>query len=154
MVRRRRRAVAPTPGGAGAGRAAKRPDIPGALPAILRHAGAGHHLHRLPVPPDDVAGSQVPADDKPGWFVVLQQQETELRFGLDVTAPAALTGTWRDLQWGNVTLTASGHIDLSTPLAGINVTAQGLEWAKTSAHIAAIITQTWSGAPVASSPRR
>jgi hypothetical protein len=94
------------------------------------------------VAPDDAAGTTKPAENRPGCFVILQQQATELRFGLDATAPAKLTGTWRDLWWGHTTLSASQHIDLSKPLTGINVTTNaGLEWGKTSAHLAAITTQ-------------
>ncbi|HZJ29876.1 MAG TPA: hypothetical protein VFD37_07805, partial [Solirubrobacterales bacterium] len=140
----RRRPITPAPGVAPSDPNPERyPMFSGTLEPDITFIGFG-------VPPDDAAGTQVPADVKPGWFVVFQQQATELRFGLDdASAPAAVTGTWRDLSWGNVTLTASGHIDLAQPLAGIDVDEPaGLEWAKTSAHLAAIITQQPSRAAI------
>jgi hypothetical protein len=133
----RRRPVQPAAGGSpgGAGFPERYPQFTGTLEPDITFIG-------FLVLPDDAIGSPDPDDDEPGWFVVLQQQATELRFGLDATAPAVPTGTWRDLYWGHVALTASGHIDLSTALTGINVTKpEGLEWPKTSAHLAAITTQ-------------
>ncbi len=50
-------------------------------------------------------GSTDPADSRPGWFFVIQQQPTEPRFGLDVATGFApdlepLT-SWDDLTWGH-----------------------------------------------------
>jgi len=65
----------------------------------------------------DITGSVKPADGNPGWFIVIQQQPTEPRFGLDKhpPPPEMLTGTWRDLSWDNVELQRQ-HINLDKPL--------------------------------------
>lgn len=55
--------------------------------------------------PAIAVGSSSPAEGKPGWFFVLQQQPTEPRFGLDETPPGERRGTWRDLSWQDVKLT-------------------------------------------------
>ena len=52
--------------------------------------------------------------NEPGWFIVIQQQPTEPRYGLDETpAPITDKSTWRDLAWEHVNLTgANGYIKL------------------------------------------
>jgi len=71
------------------------------------------------VPAEEAIGQQVtdkqansPEPFNPGWFFILQEQFTEPRYGLDETPPDTLTGTWRDLSWPSVTLTASNYISL------------------------------------------
>jgi hypothetical protein len=77
---------------------------------------------------------------------VFQQQPTEARFGLDVAAPSAPTGTWGDLSWEDVTASASGHVVLGTgdPIT-VSPTAdpRGLHFttAATSAQTAAVVEQ-------------
>ena len=57
-----------------------------------------------------------PDGDGAGWFVVLQQQPTEPRYGLDETpaSSAPNTWTWRDLSWAHVRSThEAGYIKLA-----------------------------------------
>ncbi len=136
---RRPRFSTAAPGGAG---------YPEVYPLFSGHLVPDITFLGFPAPPSraDIVGDQDPVAGKPGWFVVLQQQPTELRFGLDENAPdqAAVTGTWRDLSWPNVARTNSGHVDLSKQLIGSTVTQPGgLVWGagSTSAQLAAILTQ-------------
>jgi hypothetical protein len=138
--RRRRPVIAPS------GLPPVDPKYPERYPAFTGTLEPDITFRGFLVPPADAVGSPDPAANRPGWFVVFQQQATALRSGIDATAPAppGLTGTWRDLWWGNVPRTPSQHVDLSQPLTGIVVTAPaGLRWAatSTSAELAAILTQ-------------
>ena len=53
------------------------------------------------VPAAEVRGSDVPADNRPGWFVVVQEQPTEPRFGVSAEAGTpggdGRYGSWADL---------------------------------------------------------
>jgi hypothetical protein len=86
------------------------------------------------------------ADDDPGYYFVFQQQPTEPRFGLDESPPAVPTGTWADLSWKTVAVSASGHVQLtaSDPIT-VSTTAdpRGLHFTTgaTSAEIAAVVEQ-------------
>ena len=75
-----------------------------------------------PVPSSD------PKDDGAGWFIVIQQQPTEPRYGLDETVATSPDNewTWRDLAWPHVNLTEDGgYIKLEADLkAGFPSTAQ------------------------------
>jgi hypothetical protein len=60
--------------------------------------------------------SNDPQDDGAGWFIVIQQQPTEPRYGLDDTAATSASSkwTWSDLAWVHVNLTESnGYIKLA-----------------------------------------
>ncbi|GAA4728014.1 hypothetical protein [Phytohabitans rumicis] len=107
----------------------------GSLPPDVTFFGFG-------ISPADARGSDI----DPGWYIVFQQQPTEARFGLDVGAPSAPTGTWGDLSWADVTLSGSGHallgatdpitVDPAADARGLHFTT-----AATSAQIAAIVEQ-------------
>lgn len=64
---------------------------------------------------DEMLGedTQPQAADGEGWFIVLQEQPTELHFGLDLKRPAddKRGNTWRDLSWEDVK-TSAGYITL------------------------------------------
>jgi hypothetical protein len=128
------------PGGAGvptlpADAAEAHPLFGGALPPDVTFFGFG-------ITPDQARGT----GGDPGWYIVFQQQPTEARFGLDVAAPSAPTGTWGDLSWEDVTTSASGHVVLGT---GDPITVspaadpRGLHFttAATSAQLAAVVEQ-------------
>lgn len=72
------------------------------------------------VDPETARGTDDPSpdpnDDGAGWFVVIQQQPTEPRYGLDETAATSpsTAWTWRDLSWVHVTLThENGYVKLA-----------------------------------------
>lgn len=74
---------------------------------------------------DEARGDPDPANGDPGWFLVIQQQPTEPRFGLDVAVEFADTldtlTKWDDLSWGHLasdadTFAALTHIRLDSPL--------------------------------------
>lgn len=83
-----------------------------------------------------------------GWFVVLEQQPTEPRFGLD---ESTVTGrkladlqSWNDLAWGDVAasdaeLAALTHVRLAGRLADHRIGP--LQWGSNSGHMAAITLQ-------------
>jgi hypothetical protein len=81
------------------------PIFSGELPPDIAFRG----FAKSPVDADtgDVFDSQTndPSAMPPGWFIVIQQPSTKLRFGLDETAPTKpeeITGTWNDLSWKSV----------------------------------------------------
>jgi hypothetical protein len=74
---------------------------------------------------DEARGDPDPANGDPGWFLVIQQQPTEPRFGLDVAVEFADTldtlTRWDDLSWGHLAADADAfaamtHIRLDSPL--------------------------------------
>ncbi len=83
-----------------------------------------------------------------GWFVVLEQQPTEPRFGLDEStvtgrAPTELA-SWSDLAWGDLAtddaeLDALVHVRLGGRLAAHRIGP--LEWGSNAGHMAAIALQ-------------
>jgi hypothetical protein len=75
--------------------------------------------------PDYANGKEDAAENKPGWFIVLQQPHTEPLFGLDELAATSdsSTWTWRDLSWEHVKTTNGGYIRLSDGLAAFNADA-------------------------------
>jgi hypothetical protein len=87
-------------------------------------------------------------DGKPGWFIVIQQQPGEPRFGLD--APETIGGdpkalkNWNELSWGHLAkdqqaLEALTHAPLGGRLKGQAI--GGIEWGFNAAHMAAITLQ-------------
>lgn len=51
----------------------------------------------------EARGTTDPASPNQGWFFVLQEQPSELRFGLDASAHAGgAPATWADLAWGHL----------------------------------------------------
>ncbi|MEO9158427.1 MAG: hypothetical protein ABI591_22630, partial [Kofleriaceae bacterium] len=83
-------------------------------------------------------GSEVRADNKPGWFFVIKQRPGEPRFGLDVTAAASPATTWDDLAWSNVD--AGAWIDVGHALHDVAI-SDGARWGSTSADMASILYQ-------------
>jgi len=55
------------------------------------------------------------ADNRAGWFVVLQQQHSEPRFGLDESGTPTAS-RWPDLGWSNVTVGPNHHLKLGGAL--------------------------------------
>jgi hypothetical protein len=85
--------------------------------------------------PDDARGDADPAAGRPGWFFVLQQPATRLRFGLDATRSENSPGQGaQDLSWPAVAKTPSGHVDLAGQLSDLSLPAWGLT--ATSAELA------------------
>jgi hypothetical protein len=83
-----------------------------------------------------------------GWFVVLEQQPTEPRFGLDESTVTGRTlaelASWSDLAWGDVAasdaeLEALVHVRLGGRLAAHRIGP--LEWGSNAGHMAAITLQ-------------
>jgi len=101
---------------------------------------------------EEVRGSDDPEKDQ-GWFFVIQQQHTELRFGLDAAdGPASeLAEEWSDLSWGHLAATQEAFdgltfVDLNSALpntASIHV-EQGdplVDWGEAAADMAHITLQ-------------
>jgi hypothetical protein len=47
----------------------------------------------------DPFGSPTPADQKPGWYFVIEEHITEPRFGLEPAPPQTQSGLWDDFSW-------------------------------------------------------
>ena len=67
-------------------------------------------LYALPVPPSELAAA--PAQQAPGWFVVLQEHDYRMRFGFDLEADGPVT-TWNDLDWATVDPAGRGFADVA-----------------------------------------
>ncbi|MFL6130487.1 MAG: hypothetical protein ACJ73E_15675, partial [Mycobacteriales bacterium] len=125
----------PVPGLA-AGGAEKHAEFGGSLPPDVTFLG-------FDLSPEDARGT---AGD-PGWYVVFAEPPTEPRLGLDETAPAVPTGTWADLSWAAVQVSATGHVTLGAADPAISVDPakdpRGLHFstAATSAQVAAAAEQ-------------
>jgi hypothetical protein len=101
---------------------------------------------------DEARGDPDPAQGKPGWFIVIQEQPTEPRFGLDVaTAFADSLPTltrWDDLSWGHLAqnqaaFDALTHIRLggTLPATGAIQLPPTIAWGENAAHQAFITLQ-------------
>lgn len=101
---------------------------------------------------EEARGDPDPAGNQPGWFLVIQQQPTEPRFGLDVVdgfAPSLPPLTrWDDLSWGHLAesqpnFDAMTHIRLDSALPPTGGVSQppGVAWAHNAAHQAFIMLQ-------------
>ncbi len=100
----------------------------------------------------EARGDPDPAKGQPGWFLVIQQQPTEPRFGLDVVDGFADTllplTSWNDLSWGHLATSqaefdAMTHIRLESPLPETGGVSQppGVAWGENAAHQAFITLQ-------------
>lgn len=72
---------------------------------------------------DEAIGDEDPGKNLPGWFIVIQQQPTEPRYGLDESEATSGSEkwTWRDLAWPHVMLThENGYIRLGEGGAGLD----------------------------------
>ncbi|MFC5142009.1 hypothetical protein ACFPK1_27500 [Actinomycetospora rhizophila] len=137
-----------------------------ATKAVWTTTAAGERVHALPAAPVEehavfggtlgadvtfrgfaISPNQARGDDvEPGYYIVLQEQPTEARFGLDGSAPTVPTGTWGDLSWETVTVSASGHVALggTDPIVvppGGNPRGLHFSTATTAAHIAGVVEQ-------------
>jgi hypothetical protein len=84
------------------------------------------------------------AQEKLGWFFVLQEVPGEPRFGLDVTVPIETSGTkWDRLSWVNIDVATGGRIDLSKLLKNPPVGAdEGIKnWGENAADMAFVLYQ-------------
>lgn len=87
---------------------------------------------------EQVKGSAVRADNKPGWFFVIKQRPGEPRFGLDETSPLTVATSWDGLWWGNV---APGpNIDLTPALDHVDI-PDHQRWGQSAAEMASILFQ-------------
>ncbi len=87
---------------------------------------------------EQVKGSAVSADNKPGWFFVIKQRPGEPRFGLDETSQSTVATSWDELWWGNV---APGpNIDLAPALHDVSI-ADHHRWGRSAADMASILFQ-------------
>jgi hypothetical protein len=101
------------------------------------------------------APSTGPAGDGAGWFIVIEQQPTASRYGLDETAPASDPAgwTWRDLAWPHVGLTEPGGcvrvgagLDASFPAgARRGPTGEAWQWDAASSDSAQLACITLQG---------
>jgi len=98
------------------------------------------------IDPVTIRGTTDPAADDPGWFVVFQEQPTEPAFGIGAAGTATSTATtWSGIDWNQIVLTTSGHVDLQATAAGPAApafaaigAATGNAWGEQSAAMAAI----------------
>ena len=83
----------------------------------------------------------------PGWWIVLEEQPTAPRFGLDVAvafgADAGPVQEWNDLSWGHLAEDAAGLADLDGLRADMSPPSPqaGPRWGTTSAAMGAILAQ-------------
>ena len=76
----------------------------------------------------------------PGWYFAFEQHPGEPRFGFDEEAETATPESPNDLAWPHVALTASGHVDVSRPLAAAGAELQA-SWGRDAAGMAALTLQ-------------
>jgi len=90
----------------------------------------------------DLVGSEDPAVNEPGYFLVLQEPIGELRFGLNETRREQPENNWRDLSWPDVAIT-NQHIDLAGPLPAEPADTHGAAFgpASDAAQMAYILLQ-------------
>jgi hypothetical protein len=81
-------------------------------------------LYALPVPPSELAAA--PAQQAPGWFVVLQEHDYRMRFGFDLEADGPVR-TWNDLDWATVDPAGRGFADVAHMIA-VPENPVGLGW--------------------------
>ena len=75
----------------------------------------------------------------PGWYFVFEEYPGEPRFGFDEVADRRRPMTPDELAWAHVPLTASGHADVSQPLAAAaDVQA---DWGRNAAATASLTFQ-------------
>jgi hypothetical protein len=101
---------------------------------------------------DEARGDPEPENGQPGWFLVIQQQPTEPRFGLDVVDGFADTlsplDAWDNLSWGHLaddaeSFEAMTHIRLggALPRIGPQIEPPGVGWGVNAAQQAFITLQ-------------
>jgi hypothetical protein len=77
-----------------------------------------------------------------GWFFILQQQPTEARFGLDITANGAPL-TWDDLAWAHMETDPGQYLSVSRAIDSLSSIddPNGPQWNFNGAHMADIFLQ-------------
>ncbi len=101
---------------------------------------------------DEARGDPEPENGRPGWFLVIQQQPTEPRFGLDEAAGFADTlapvDSWDNLSWGHLAADADAladmtHIRFGSELPRIRpgIEPSGVGWGMNAAQQAFITLQ-------------
>jgi hypothetical protein len=76
----------------------------------------------------------------PGWYFAFEEHPGEPRFGFDEVAGAGVPQTPNDLAWAHVPLDASGHIDVTAPLASASADLQAA-WGQEAAGTARLAFQ-------------
>src|SRR5262249_39313219 len=77
-----------------------------------------------------------PADNRPGWFFVIEEHVTEPRFGLEPDKPANPDGSWNDLSWNDVTPDRGFLSPVNLPA---NPNREGFTWGDSAAAMAFIL---------------
>ncbi|HEU0076010.1 MAG TPA: hypothetical protein VFQ76_00060, partial [Longimicrobiaceae bacterium] len=108
------------------------------LPAFRGSLGPDLVLLGFDLDPGVARGSPDPAAAAPGWFLVIEQQPTEPRFGLDAVARAGAPAGWGDLAWAHVDVSPRGYLRVGAPGSVAAGAAGGPVWGATSAHMATI----------------
>lgn len=101
--------------------------------------------------PDDARGV-MNNPDKPGYYIVFQENVSEVRFGADEMTPPSSSSfpttvdkEWNNLTWNNIQANSSSQfIDVATrslSLGGTVNNPDGVLWAKNSAGMAYILLQ-------------
>jgi hypothetical protein len=85
---------------------------------------------------DDPRGTTNPADQRPGWFFVIEEHVTEPRFGLEPDKPRVPDGSWNDLSWNDVTPDRGFLSPVNRPE---NPNREGFTWGDSAAAMAFIL---------------
>lgn len=93
---------------------------------------------------EDAIGDEE-VDDKPGWFFVIMERPGEPRFGVDISSAGTL-GSWNDLAFDDITVTASGYIDISATVTPTDnaippASSNHVPWGSNAANMAMILYQ-------------
>jgi hypothetical protein len=76
----------------------------------------------------------------PGWYFAFEEHPGEPRFGFDEEATVEKPATPDDLGWPHVSLTKSGHVDLSKPLPATGADLPSA-WGRDAATMARVTFQ-------------
>lgn len=87
-----------------------------------------------------------PDAEDAGWYLVVQEQPTEPRFGFETSRTGGAVGdmpSWRGLSWDDVAghVGENGHLKVVGPLGSLPA-KQGVTWGLNSAHMATIGMQS------------
>jgi hypothetical protein len=85
----------------------------------------------------DPVGTNNPADNRPGWYFLLEEHATEPRFGLEDGTPAG--PSWNDLRWQDFTTPLSFLTPLTAPQTP---SRDGVTWAPDGGVMAYILLRT------------
>lgn len=84
-----------------------------------------------------------PANDREGWFFIIQEVPGEARFGMDITFDPGTDGvTWDDLSWRNFTIPDPDFISVGDHPTGFTPTDNSPDrWAAHAANMAYVLFQ-------------